>query len=157
VAKPLGDRLPDEVRRAFDGHDLERKVGPAHLLVTVDPDGAPRPCMLSAGELLTADDRHLRLLLWAGTGTSRNLAHGGPVLLCYVEGRDVVYVKGRPRPLPSPPDAAGFERFEIEVQAVETDRHEGLPVTGGITFGVEGADRTAVARNWERQLAALRA
>src|SRR4029450_7350934 len=52
MAKLLGDRLPETVLRAFDGHDLEAKVGPAHLLVTVDPDGTPRPRMLSAGELL---------------------------------------------------------------------------------------------------------
>jgi hypothetical protein len=156
MAKPLGDRLPETVLRAFDGHDLEAKVGPAHLLVTVDPDGSPRPCMLSAGELLAPDDRRLRVLLWAGTGTCRNLAGGGPVLLCYVEGSEVVYVKGDPRPLPRQ-GGRGFERFEIQVRAVETDRHAGLPVTGGITFAADGADRAAVARGWERQLTALRA
>lgn len=157
MAKSLGDRLPETVLRAFDGRDLEAKVGPAHLLVTVDPDGSPRPCMLSAGELLAADDRRLRVLLWAGTGTSRNLAGGGPVLLCYVEGAEIVYVKGEPRPLPREEGRGGFERFEIQVRAVETDRHAGLPVTGGITFGVDGGDRAKVARGWERQLAALRA
>lgn len=156
MAKSLGDRLPETVLRAFDGQDLEDKVGPAHLLVTVDPDGSPRPCMLSAGEFLAADDRRLRVLLWAGTGTCRNLAGGGPVLLCYVEGAEIVYVKGDPRPLPRE-GRGGFERFEIQVRTVETDRHAGLPVTGGITFGVEGGDRAKVARGWERQLAALRA
>ena len=156
MAKLLGDRLPETVLRAFDGHDLEAKVGPAHLLVTVDPDGTPRPCMLSAGELLAADDRRLRVLLWAGTGTSRNLAGGGPVLLCYVEGAEIVYVKGDPRPLPHE-GRGGFERFEIEVRAVAPPRHAGLPVTGGITFAVDGGDTAAVARGWERQLAALRA
>ena len=156
MAKTLGDRLPGTVLRAFDGRDLEAKVGPAHLLVTVDPDGSPRPCMLSAGELLAADDRRLRVLLWTGTGTARNLAGGGRVLLCYVEGSEVVYVKGDPRPLPAQ-GRGGFERFEIQVRVVETDRHAGLPVTGGITFGVDGGDRAKVARGWERQLAALRA
>ena len=63
MAKSLGDRLPQTVLRAFDGNDLEAKVGPAHLLVTVDPDGSPRPCMLSAGEVLAPDDRRLRVLL----------------------------------------------------------------------------------------------
>jgi hypothetical protein len=155
MAKVLGDRLPETVLRAFDGNDLEAKLGPAHLLVTVDPDGSPRPCMLSAGELLATDDRRLRVLLWAGTGTCRNLAAGGPVLLCYVEGSEVVYVKGDPRPLPRQ-GRGGLERFEIQVRVVETDRHAGLPVTGGITFGVDG-DPAAVARGWERQLAALRA
>ena len=156
MAKSLGDRLPETVLRAFDGQDLEAKVGPAHLLVTVDPDGSPRPCMLSAGELLAAGDRRLRVLLWAGTGTARNLAGGGPVLFCYVEGAEVVYVKGDPRPLPAE-GRGGFERFEIQVRTVETDRHAGLPVTGGITFGVDGGDRAKLARGWERQLAALRA
>jgi hypothetical protein len=156
MAKLLGERLPETVLRAFDGNDLQTKVGPAHLLVTVDLDGSPRPCMLSTGEVLAPDDRRLRVLLWAGSGTSRNLAAGRPVLLCYVEGGDVVYVKGDPQPLPRE-GRGGFERFEIQVRAVETDRHAGLPVTGGITFGVEGGDRAAVARGWERQLAALRA
>ena len=156
MAKLLGERLPETVLWAFDGNDLETKVGPAHLLITVDPDGSPRPCMLSAGEVLAPDDRRLRVLLWAGTGTSRNLAAGGPVLFCFVEGSEVVYVKGDPRPLPRE-GRGGFERFEIQVQAVETDRHAGLPVTSGITFGVDGGDRAKVARGWERQLAALRA
>jgi hypothetical protein len=156
MAKSLGDRLPETVLRAFDGHDLEAKVGPAHLFVTVDPDGGPRPCMLSAGELLAPDDRRLRVLLWKGTGTSRNLAAGGPVLFCYVEGGEVVYVKGEPRPLPRE-GGGGCARFQPLGRAVHPPPHAGLPVTGGITFGVDGGDRAKVARGWERQLAALRA
>ena len=155
MSKVIGDRLPEEIRRAFDGGDLESKIGPAHLLVTVDPDGTPRSCMLSAGEVLATGDDRLRLILWPGSRTSRNLARGGGALLCYVVGRDLYYVKGTARALP-PAASSKLERFEIEVRAVESDRHEGMAVTGGITFGLYGADPAEVTAGWRRQLGALR-
>ena len=84
MSKPIGERMPTDVLAALDGSDLEAEVGRAYLLVTTDPDGAPRPCMVSAGELLAVDDRRLRVALWPGTRTGSNLARGGPVLLCFV-------------------------------------------------------------------------
>jgi hypothetical protein len=77
MSKVIGDRLPDEITRAFDGRDLGSKIGPAHLLVTTDEDGMPRPCMRSAGEVLATGDDRLRLILWTGSTTCRNLARGG--------------------------------------------------------------------------------
>src|SRR6266511_2702778 len=79
MSKLVSDRLPERITRAFDGQDLESKIGPAHLLVTTDQDGTPRPCMLSAGEVLATGDDRLRLILWTGSTTCRNLARGGPV------------------------------------------------------------------------------
>ncbi len=155
MSKVVGERLPEEITRAFDGRDLESKIGPAHLLVTTDDDGTPRPCMLSAGEVLATGDDRLRLILWAGSATSRNLARGGPVLFCYVVGRELYYVKGTARALP-PAASSKLERFEIEVQVVESDRHEGMPVTAGITFGIGDLDAAKVTAGWQRQLAALR-
>jgi hypothetical protein len=49
------------------------------------------------------------------------------VLFCYVVGRDLYYVKGVPRTLP-PAASSKLERFEIQVRAVESDRHEGTRV-----------------------------
>lgn len=155
MSKVVSERLPEEITRAFDGRDLESKIGPAHLLVTTDDDGTPRPCMLSAGEVLATGDDRLRLILWAGTGTGRNLARGGPVLFCYVVGRDLYYVKGTAHALP-PAASSKLERFEIEVQVVESDRHEGMPVTAGITFGIDDLDAAKVTAGWQRQLTALR-
>jgi hypothetical protein len=155
MSKVVGDRLPEQITRAFDGQDLESKIGPAHLLVTTDEDGTPRPCMLSAGEVLATGDDRLRLILWSGSTTCRNLAGGGPVLFCYVVGRDLYYVKGVARTLP-PAASSKLERFEIQVRAVESDRHEGMPVTAGITFGIDDLDPAKVTAGWRRQLAALR-
>ena len=95
MSRLLGDTLPDDLVAALDGTGLAGKVGPAYLLVTSDEDGTPRPCMLSAGELLAVDGRRVGLALWRGSRTSANLARGGHALLCHVAPRTVVYVRGR--------------------------------------------------------------
>ena len=155
MTKPIGDRMPQDVVRAFDGRDLERKIGPAYVLVTVDPNGEPRPCMLSAGEVLAVDDRRLRVALWPKTHTVQNLAAGGPTLFCYVAPGTVVYLRGRARSL-GQDDSTKLERFEIEVESAESDTHAGMPVTQTITFSIGSADPAEVVRSWARQVESLR-
>ena len=155
MSEKVGERLPDEVVGAFDGSDLDHKVGPAHLLVTTDPDGTPRPCMLSAGEILAPDDRRFRLALWPGTRTGKNLARGGAVVLCYIVPGTVLYVRGTSRRLGGP-IRRGMEGFEVEVDEVAADAHPGLPVTEGLLFGVEGMSRDRLLERWQAQIASLR-
>lgn len=154
MSKLIGDTLPPEVVAALDGRDLERKIGPAYLLLTGDADGLPRPCMLSAGEVLAVDERTLRFALWPGTRTAANLERGAAAVFCYVVPGSVLYVRGPTRTLD---EAEGSLRcFELTVQSVESDAHAGMPVTSGISFAVERGDPAAVAEAWERQLAPLR-
>lgn len=155
MSKEIGDRLPAEILNAFDGEDLERKVGPAHMLLTVDEDGTPRPCMLSAGELLAVDERRLRIALWPRTRTAANLARGGRAVFCYVAERSVLYVRGPTSRLPA--DGSPLECFELVVESVESDEHAGMPVTSGITFAIERGDPARVVESWRRQLDPLRA
>jgi len=155
MTEPVGGRLPAAILTAFDGEDLEAKIGLAYLLVTVDPDGAPRPCMLSAGEILAVDDRRLRLALWPGTNTSRNLEAGRPALLCFAAPDTVLYVRGHPRALGAS-ESTGLERFEIEVTSVQSDVHAGMPVTQTISFSIGASDPAEVAAGWRRQLTDLR-
>ncbi len=150
----VGDRLPPRILEAFDGRSLESKIGPAYLLVSVDPDGTPRPCMLSAGEIVAVDDRTLRLGLWPGTRTSSNLARGSPALLCFVAPGDVLYVKGSVRALDPVPDRK-LARFELHVESVESDLHPGMPVTAGIAFAVESGTPQEVAASWRSQIDSL--
>lgn len=156
MSRLLGDTLPDDFVAALDGTGLEAKVGPAYLLVTSDEDGTPRPCMLSAGELLAVDRRRLRLALWHGSRTSANLARGGRALLCHVAPGTVVYVRGAVRSLDAGPDLE-LDCYEIAVDTVESDEHVGMPVTSGITFALERGDPSVLVATWERQLALLRA
>jgi hypothetical protein len=155
VSKLIGDRLPAAVFQAFDGNDLERKIGPAYLLITSDPDGTARPCMLSAGEILALDDKRIRVALWPRSNTSANLARGSPALLCYVVHDSALYVKGIPRAL-GKAARSRLERFEIEVRSVESDIHPGMPVNEGITFALEGATPAEVAATWHEQVEGLR-
>jgi len=155
MSKLIGNALPDDLVAALDGTRLHDKVGPAYLLVTSDEDGTPRPCMLSAGELLAVDGRHLRVALWRGSQTCANLARGGTVLFCHVAPRQVVYVRGPVRALDA--GALNLDCFELEVDSVESDDHAGMPVTTGITFAIERDDPAVVVEAWERQLAGLRA
>jgi len=106
--------------------------------------------------LLAVAARKVRLALWRGSRTSGNLARGGHALLCHVAPRTVVYVRGPARPLEAGPDL-DLDCFELEVDSVESDEHAGMPVTTGITFGVERGDPAGVVEAWERQLAGLRA
>ena len=156
MSKLIGDTLTDELLAALDGTDLAAKVGPAYLLVTSDDDGTPRPCMLSAGETLAPDGKHLRFALWRGSRTGANLARGGRALFCHVAPRTVVYVRGPVRALDAGPDL-NLDCFELEVDSVESDDHAGMPVTTGIEFAVERDDPAVVVAAWERQLAGLRA
>jgi hypothetical protein len=155
LSKYLGNRLPEDVVKAFDGQNIEAKIGLAYLLVTTDEDGTPRPCMLSAGEILIPDDRHLRVALWPGTKTAANLSHGGRVLFCYVAPGVVVYAKGASRSIGPAPDSK-LARFEVAVDTVESDVHQGMPVKETVLFEIEGMDTSQVVESWRRQLESLR-
>lgn len=156
MSKHLGNRLPEDVVAAFDGAGIEAKIGLAYMLVTTDEDGTPRPCMLSAGEILVPNDRHVRVALWPGTNTARNLARGGRALFSYIAPGTVIYVKGSSKALGPGPDSK-LERFELTVDSVESDIHAGMPVKETVVFEVDDLDTSKVAASWERQLAALRA
>jgi hypothetical protein len=156
MSKLIGDTIPPTLSDALDGEHLEAKIGPAYLLVTADLDGTPRPCMLSAGEVLAVDERRLRFALWKGSRTCENLARGPRVLFCHVAPRTVLYLRGPARPLTSDP-ALNLDCFELEVESVESDDHVGMPVTSGISFAVERGDPATVADAWRRQIAGLRA
>ena len=156
MSKLVGERIPAALAEALNGEQLDEKLGPAYLLVTVDADGTPRPCMLSAGEVLALDDRRLRFALWKGSRTCENLSRAGQVLFCHVAPRTVLYLRGPARPLTADP-AVNLDCFELEVESVESDDHVGMPVTSGITFAVERGDPAAVVAAWRRQIAGLRA
>src|SRR5579875_2470447 len=114
----IGNRMPASVLAAFDGERLGDKIGLGYLLVTSDPDGTPRPCMLSCGELLAPDDRRLRVAVWSGTHTGRNLARGSACLFCYVAEGVVLYVRGTSRHVGAL-ESHHVDCFDIDVSSVE--------------------------------------
>ncbi|MCL5044709.1 MAG: hypothetical protein M1336_05415 [Deltaproteobacteria bacterium] len=156
MARLLGDTLPPEFVSAFDGTNLEAKLGLICLGVSVDPDGCPRAFMLSAGEVLVVGPRAVRLALWPKSRTADNLGAGGAVLLGFMAPRTVLYAKGTVRRLGMAAAGADVECFEIEVNRVESDLHEGFPLVQGPRYACEDADPAEVVRGWQKTLTALR-
>lgn len=154
MAQRIGDRLPADLVRLFDGTGSDLYV--AYPLVTVDEAGTPRFSMLSAGELLAAGDRAIRIAMWPNTRTGGNLASGRETLLCVVVPGSVRYVRGHAARLNAPPDVT-LECFELAVSSVESDSHEGMPVATPITFDVVEPSPAEVLAAWRTQLAALAA
>jgi flavin reductase (DIM6/NTAB) family NADH-FMN oxidoreductase RutF len=156
MAKLVGNRLPRPVLDALDGNELDAKFGQTFLVLTTDSDGTPRPCMLSAGEMLALGPETIRLALWPGSRTGANLARGGRVVVCYVAVDIVLYIRGRSRSLGAWKNPE-IERFEIVVNSVESDMHEGLPVVHGIEFTADSSLRRQTIEAWQHVLQALRA
>ncbi len=151
----VSDTLPAEFVSAFDGTGLEGKIGPICLVLTVDEDGTPRACMLSAGEVLVVAPRAVRLALWPGTRTSANCRRGSRLLLCFIAPATVLYVKGVAQWLGA--DAgAGIECVEVRVERVESDLHQGFPVVQGPLFRCEDSDSRRVLTAWRPVLEALK-
>jgi hypothetical protein len=144
--------VPEPVRALFEGEDLEERFGLAYELATVDEDGWPRVAMLSHGEIVTTAES-VRFVLWAGSTTGKNLGSGRPALLSVVSEGFVFYLSGHARILRS---GSEFDSFEMSLEKVRSDAHEGFKVLAPITFGLESGDRGDALSEWRRQLERLR-
>src|SRR5438132_6053579 len=106
---PMDDNpaLPAALVRLLDGRDLEAKIGETFLLLTVDAAGFPHVALLSAGEVVAVAAGELRLALWPGTNSGKNLARDGRATLAVFWEGAAYYVKFRGKPLGALPAAEG--------------------------------------------------
>jgi hypothetical protein len=72
--------IPTGVLNYLNGEDLLSKTR-ALRLSTVDPDGWPKAALISAGDVLALPNGHLRLAIFAGSGTAANLVRDGRLTL----------------------------------------------------------------------------
>lgn len=156
MAWPVGEQLPKELQELFDGKNLDEKIGRAFLLSVVDQEGFPHYAMVSYGEALAMDARTLRLALWEGSTTTRQMRATGKASLCVAESSGVFYLKGTVGDLGAIP---GMEpplaKLEFRVrQALQDGDPNGEVISGIVYRSTEPRERT-LAR-WQRQLAALR-
>lgn len=149
-----GTSLPAPVMNILAPERRARPEGDCLLLVTVDPDGQARPCLLSIGEMLAVDERRLRALVWPDSTTAANLERGSATLFVFAAPPDVFHVRARPRRLPPAPGTS-LARFEFDVTSVEVDGHDGMPVTQPMRFAARAGYRDEVLDMWRHQLDAL--
>jgi hypothetical protein len=145
--------VPEEIRTLFETPDLSDRFGLAYELATVDEDGWPRIAMLSHGEIVTSSHSVL-FVLWSGTTTGENLSSGRPAMLSVVADALVCYLSGRARLLRS---ESGLDAFEMLLERVRVDSHEGFVVRAPVRFEAEDGDVAAAVSDWRRQLSILHA
>jgi hypothetical protein len=155
MSKLVGDRLPASLMSAVGTSTPTEPSGQCLILVTTDPDGTPRPCLLSVGETLAVDDRHVRVVVWPDSATTRNLDRGGVALLVCAVAPDVFHIRADPVRMAASPQC-DLARFELTVRTVEVDHHAGMPVTCPMTFAAVAEASDQVLAMWRTQHEALR-
>ena len=145
--------LPDEVREVFDGFDPASRVGLTAQLITTDADGWARIALLSVGEVLALDRRHLRIALWSDTHSTTNITRTARATLALVHGGAGYTIRLRTC---RGTDLVGTERlavFDGEVAEVQKDVASYAVLQSGIIFDL--LDREAVLARWRATLDAL--
>lgn len=161
MARAAGNTLPHVLLELLSGRDLPGRMGQAILITTTDPQGWPHPALLSFGEVVAVDPRHLRLAAYRTSGTSGNLRRSGKLTLCFIDAGMAYYVKTVAEQQQDPMEGfAQLTRFEATVEAVLMDQaREDLEsearLTGGITFRLGGSVEETL-RGWQAVVDGLR-
>jgi hypothetical protein len=155
MPRSLGSALPADLAEALDGRRLAERVGDTYLLLTTSEEGWPHVAMLSAGEVLAADEGTLRLGLWPESRSTGNLRRSGQAVLVAVRPPATYHVRLRAGDLG---DVAIGDRslavFKAAIEDVLEDVVGYARVTEAIRFELDDPPR--VLARWEAAIAALR-
>lgn len=136
----------------FYGTAPESGTGVSALLATGDEAGWPHIAYLSCGEVLALPPDRVRLLLWPGSSTARNIAASGRA--CLHAAADGVVWEAR---LSAVGEAATEGSFMIEMEVIETIRHRAPYARVEAMIGFALSDPGQTIARWRDQLARLRA
>jgi len=139
MARSLGPRLSPALVERFSQRDLERRLGVALPLVTVDGDGRPHPMLLSYLEVRAYDSGTVGLVIQARSASARNLVERAVASLLILEPDAIVYVKMRlvDGPLDvAGADALGYFLLEVEdvLEDAPADWEGGVRITGPVRY-----------------------
>lgn len=139
----------------MDGTDLSAREGTTFLLITASGNDWPHVAMLSVGEVFAPSEGEVRLALWPGSQTTKNLAAGAFALLMVVASGATYYVRLKCRRLP---DAKVGERphalFSAQVDEALQDVVDYAEITTGIGFRL--SDRERVLKSWSESVEVMR-
>lgn len=154
MSRVEGNELPPAFVSLYDGRDLESKIGPTVLLLTMDPDGWPAVALLSAGEVLVRTAREVRLALWPKSHTTGNLTAAGRAVLMFVD-EDAWYARIEARRGPDL-ELPGMKLAYFDTTVLEILRdHVGYASLGnGIRFTLH--EPHLVTPSWQQAIDALR-
>ena len=146
--------LSTELYELLNGKDLETKQHEALMLMTVTEEEWPHTAMISVGEIIALDSKRVRLAMWSGTTTTRNLIRTEKATLAFVYAGAAHYIKLSLKRLPVLPAAKHpRERFEADIVAVRSDVAQYADITTGIQIDLK--EEEPVLRRWHETLAEL--
>ncbi len=120
---------------------MAERASHAIMVCTVDPDGSPRPAMLSYFEVAAPDRHNLRLAVYNDSRTCANMRERGRATLIIVDAGLACYVSGSVAELvPAMRDAPYNAKLNMRIEQVlfdeaSPDLEPGSHVTSGITYG----------------------
>ena len=139
MSTSVGKDVPDQVVVMLGGEQADEQVGKVILLLTVDEQGFPHAAQLSPGEILIRDKSFVRLAVFKGGRTLRNIADRSalalviiePELSCYIKGRGSVSDATISRGSTQPFEAV---RVDVAVEDVLLDSEAGAAITTGTRY-----------------------
>jgi hypothetical protein len=159
MTRSVGEALSPALMERLAQGDLERRLGVALPLVTLDAAGWPHPMLVSYLEVRAYDGRAVGLVIQADSTSGRNLAERQVATLIVVEPDAIVYVKVRlvDGPLPvADGEPFGLGYFLLQVEQVLEDSAAAWEAGMRVTETIRYAPVPALAEPWARAtLAAL--
>lgn len=142
MSRRLGDMLTDDLMARFDPAQFRALSDRVLVLLSVDAAGRPHPAMVTHREATAKDPRNIRLALWKGSSTCRNLAERHGCTLVVVDAGLTYYIKGRADELRPTMDGLPYlTLFNLAVEEVLEDVEPEEPITSGITFRIKDREQ----------------
>jgi len=94
MPKSIGGDLPSELLERLSGTRLHDVADRVVVVCSVDERGFPHAAILSYAEVIAVDRRTIRIAVYAGSGTARNVQRDGRLTLLLIEPEFVYYIKG---------------------------------------------------------------
>src|SRR5690242_19982947 len=132
--------LSDDLYRRLSGADVDAYATQAIVICTTDGEGWPHPAMLSYYEVAAVDRETLRLAVYNGSQTCRNMRERGKATLIVVDDHLACYIRGSvaetdPQMATAPYNALLTMRVEhVKFDKAPEDLEPGAFITSGITY-----------------------
>lgn len=145
MSRDLGREIPEDLWEKLRSRDLAPLEGRALLILSLDGAGRIHAAMLSYRETASPDRGSIRLAMWRGSRTSKNMRANPNVTLVAVDDTMSYYLKGKVSVAKEEATTfRGCSVYHFSVDQVLEDREPHLPITGGITYhNPQGAESPA--------------
>jgi len=139
----------------LDGSKLNERVGEAIRITTVDEDGWPHAALLSVGEVLAVDARHIKFAIWPTSTTTKNIERTGRISLAMAHDGALWEIHLEAKRIPGERADMKLAFFTADVKSVRVHKVDYADVLKNVTYKLH--DPATVVKRWDQQIKELRA